>query len=645
MKKSIFVLGLMSITTIVSAQSHSMYVGADAKLRVNDGALFFNGGGWKNEAKVATSTRGAEVESMGDIMVDAVDVPSSTINIASDSRFKLLADDTSYKTYGQLYVKGVKQSNIAGKVEKEYRSVSHAGTSNKGFQQVALPFYGYTFTNLNDDLGGYLDVSGNRWAYGSFYVWDNKKARYNKITNSNVGRPYDAFILPLVDNTQTVKWDPTLKRSFNGVPVSDEENNTKVTLEVAEVDFRNGDGRNYFGEVYKSYIFDPFVSGGWSNADYGKNITHFGNPFLVNIDLSNITSVDRITGDTDGIKVNDIDAVAYYNTVEWNPTTGGSSNNMEVMKVVGGVFQVGHLEKLIFKPMTKVFMKFSKAQAPNNYQTINLNNTRYFGDSGRTSSDYSVFKKGANLLSINQTDIVKQLEVILYNDKDEELGRTYYAVSPFSKTGFTNQLSLQSSIPGKTIYTKEELVEGGEDVSQSYELYINEANEEDFKGKEIPLYIDNANARKVKFNLYEGGELVSNNGILSNSKTFYFSKNDKDQVYSIKSGDVLDITKGKYELYYDEPVFNEILNKEIAVREQTIVARRNGDWTIFFGLDIDSKSVKVEVFNVVGQLVHLKENVESSVEYVLPLNENLKGIYLVKIQDEKGNIITRKIVK
>ncbi len=44
------------------------------------------------------------------------------------------------------------------------------------------------------------------------------------------------------------------------------------------------------------------------------------------------------------------------------------------------------------------------------------------------------------------------------------------------------------------------------DVNANYNLFINEANEVDFSGKEIPLVVNNANAAKFKFFLIEGGK-------------------------------------------------------------------------------------------------------------------------------------------
>ena len=58
---------------------------------------------------------------------------------------------------------------------------------------------------------------------------------------------------------------------------------------------------------------------------------------------------------------------------------------------------------------------------------------------------------------------------------------------------------MQATTGSTSIYTKEEQVSGGADVNANYNLFINEANEVDFSGKEIPLVVNNANAAKLKF--------------------------------------------------------------------------------------------------------------------------------------------------
>lgn len=113
------------------------YVGNGALVHIQDKALVYSGGGVKLDGT-------AKVNTIGDFMVVS---SSESFAVAPTADFRLQYSSPS--VYGQLYIKGMPQANITGKVNKEYVDVKHGNT---GRQQVALPFYNYSITDLQASL-------------------------------------------------------------------------------------------------------------------------------------------------------------------------------------------------------------------------------------------------------------------------------------------------------------------------------------------------------------------------------------------------------------------------------------------------------------------------------------------------------------
>lgn len=290
------------MTFMLSLQAQVLtYVGTDALVTVQDGALVYSGGGWKN------ATKGV-VNNTGDIMVvgngtnDVFDVytAASLANDPNNADFRLKFVDGT--TYGQLYISGIAQGLISGKVNKEYKAdTNHSDQlATLGRQQTSLPFYGYTIGDLKRDLGSFINVTdtglyyAGRFNVASVFKWNNGRARYDQIAggdNTVVGSPWEYYILPRRSQsadgtTSTLQWDAALtQKTFTGVPASDEDANARVSITGAAIagttplDFGiNGNGKNAFYERYNSYLIDPFrTGGGWTGtpaweADYGRNL-------------------------------------------------------------------------------------------------------------------------------------------------------------------------------------------------------------------------------------------------------------------------------------------------------------------------------------------------------------------------------------
>lgn len=625
------------------------YVGNSALVTIQSQTLLYNGGGLQT---AGTSI----VNNSGNVMLSASS-SNDIMSIGNTSSFNLKLASTS--NYGQLYIAGIPQVNITGKVNKEYLSDYLNGAT--GRQQTGLPFYNYTIQDLLDTFGtthfnftnGSLTSAG-RFSPNSVFRWNNYNSKFDQIyinpdNNTVIGTPMTYYILPRRNADGSVFWDPTSQtRTFSGRAASDyvdTSGNYIFSLSGQQaVNFGyNGNNKNTYGEKYNTYLDDPFSSKtpSWS-ADYGRNLFQLANPFLTNIDLKFIAT-NEAGNESDDNYLPNLVGIAYYgnNQIGWQLNQGATYGSAIVALTSGGAFQAGDItdNKLIIKPMGEFMIKLSS----NDPQTLNLSKTRRFNSTSRADGvDYSVTSaKNTNANAIPADKIVKQVAVVMYDMDGLEMERTYYAVSPSAISGYNPEnAKLQAyGAPEKLLYTKEELETGGENVNNSDKLYINEANEISFKSKEIPLYINNPQQYQIKFEVYEKGEKATNG--LSNGKSFYL-KNAQGQFVKIVDGEGLAMSGSQVlGLYYELPE-GATLGTGNVINNQTVIAKKDGQWVVRFAKNWNKATV--EVFSAAGQLLSAKTQISTDTDYTIPLNYQAKSIFLVKAISEKGEVVIKKIV-
>lgn len=676
MKKNLLTLTLLGAFFYMDAQVLT-YVGNDALVTVQDNALVYSGGGVK-----LTGT--AKVNVTGDMMV--VGNSTDLFETDSNSSFRLLHQGAiSSGIYGQLYISGIPQSKITGKVQKEYVDGIHGSTAR---QQVALPFYNYSVTDLWLTLphinftNSALTTTG-RWNKRSVFKWNNSTAAFDQLTAANsstsVGKPTDYYILSRLNYNGSVAWDPTVlvdnngtlasgtsvtaaltdvnstKKFFIGVPVSDTGSDTQVSLSGAlstNVFGTLGKNKNAYNELYNSYLDDPFVTSKWT-GDYGLNVYQQGNPFLTNIDLSMIKKGTTAVNDDDENYISNINGIYFYSSGLLNSLSGtnyGSSIGAKITfdasgnpvgAILLGSSQLGldvtgaaGANMLVIKPMQEFIIKLNDATP----QTLKFNKTRRFAQAARSSSTpYNVTAARTAAASVT-----KQLAVILLDANNVELGRTFYVVNSEATTGYSPENARMQAVSDNTsFYTKEEQLAGGADANSSYGLQINEANEANFAGKEIPLVVNNANASRMKFFLIENGNIVDEGKNLSNGVSFYFGNGGV--LTKLTSGSSIPVvnTNYTYGLYYNQPTgtlgTNELLSG------QTVVVKKDNGYVVRFNKNW--KSADVEIYSSVGQLLSQAKKVSASTDYILPLNSSVNGVYVVKVKSDEGEIVTKKIIK
>lgn len=658
MRKSLFAIGLLAISYSVQAQI-LCHVDTNANMYVSEGTLVYSGGGVQTKGNGLLDVRGNVMVVGG--ATDAFKTIDAAGADKTDGGNIVLRLNTpaSYasSTYGQLFIDGLSQSNITGIVTKEYRTDKHG--SGNYFQQIALPFYGKTLNTLSTELGKTFGTVRNIQNPG--YVnndlilkWNNAQAKSDHFTNltttTSDGSGY--YMLGSRNNNLDIS-TPASGNVFtlNGRPYAPFA--TPVTLQNGgNVYFGpNGNGANSYGEAYNSYIQDQFdlPNGEWS-ATYGKNIYQFGNPFFTNLDLSKIGFVEGGTV-TDGNNVANIMGVEYTSGTVVTQANGYTyTTGAQIQTFNADGTPVGDIG-LIIKPMQPFIIKLRN----NTPQTLNFNTLRRFKDVVRANgTDYGVnAARMANNKSVNGS--VKQLGVIGLDANGNEIGRTYYVVSPSSTTG--HQISIATTVQAAAssaspIGTFEEALSGGYDPNYNakYWLYINEANEGNFLGKDVLLYnFDYSKPDKkivsYKFEIRENAEMIPAGAHQLSSGIGFFYKASNGTVQEAKQGQTIPVSSKSYNLYYGAPDRGTLANREAAPLSRTVVVYNPAVSNYIVRFDPDWKKADIEVYDMSGKLIISKKAVDASRDFVIELDGSVKSSYVVKVVSDKGVIVNTKILK
>ena len=275
-------------------------------------------------------------------------------------------------------------------------------------------------------------------------------------------------------------------------------------------------------------------------------------------------------------------------------------------------------------------------------QNINFNNLRRFNYTPRTNdTSYSVIASKSS-----QVGTIKQLGVIALDENQKEIGRTYYVVSPNAITGHSSNASLQISASSSNVLgTYEEKKDGGydNDFISKYWLYINEANEVDFKGKAIPMVVYNSSVKSLKFEIRENSKIIPNgNSELTTGTSFYYSINS--DFVKVKQDDIINIDTTNpinVNLYYGEA--STLSNNEVVKTSRTFVVYNPEIQKYIIKFDSNWKKANIQIFDFSGRLIYETKNSLTNKDFIIN-NFLSSGTYLVKIVSEKNEIINSKIL-
>nr|WP_314498394.1 T9SS type A sorting domain-containing protein [uncultured Chryseobacterium sp.] len=666
MKKNLLAIGLLAIVNSVQAQV-LLHVDDTAKMYVSNGTLVYNGGGLQ--------TRGSgNIDLHGNLMIEgnnSTDVVR-TITTATGAVPKLdggnivirLNDLTNYASYGQLYINGFAQTSLDNAiVSKEFRAKRQGNGSY--FQQIALPFSGKAVTTLSAEFGKTFTTA--RFSQNEILKWNNAAVVSNHYTNlaTLTLDPTGYYMLGSKNNNLNTDQPPanmptiapTVTGSvftLNGRPYA---TFAPVTLAGAGAGISFGGGGNalnQYNEKYNTYLQDNLETtagaGAW-NGNYGRNMYQFGNPFFTNLDMARIGYTEAASPG-DGNAITNIWGITYDPGTIVTTSTGTTyaTSPLTITFDPATNVPVGDVT-ISIKPMQAFLIKLRNNTSP---QTLNFNTLRRFSNVSRAAgTPYSVTAlKNTNTTS-NYTGSVKQLGVIALDAAGNELARTYYVVSPNATTG--HQADANTSVQagnagGSIIGTFEENPNGGYDLNytSSYWLYINEANENNFSGKNIKLanydFGVNNKAVSYKFEIRENAELVpASTHVLSSGTGFYF-KGPNGILQEAKQDAVVPILGGEYDLYYGQPA--SVLNtQDVKKPSRTMVVYNPAITNYIVRFDPNWKKADIQVFDMSGKLLIAQKDVTTSRDFVIELDNALKNSYLVKIVADNGEIINAKILK
>jgi hypothetical protein len=575
------------------------------------------------------------------------------VNVLNEPAAFALPNTTAkgnHYTYGQLYISGFDQNHITGYVQQEYRNVNHGD-----YQQISLPFYHKLLPSLSEELG--KTFTPVRWSQNEILAWNNERVVFD---NLNFSQPRteatDYYILGNKNNSLDVS---SLTRTLTGIPYTDGDERIKILENAgANINFgTGGNATNQYNEKYNSYLQDGFelhnaIGGKPWQGNYGRNLYQFGNPFLMNLDLSNIF-IDEAEGDGNYLSnIYGIRVEQAKGTVDYTPGVGGGSTAFRFVTWDSATGSpVGDVDWLIIRPLSVFVIKLKD----NTSQILNFNTLRQFAYTPRPASvPYTPNATKETQTATQEKGItsttVKQLGVIALDENNEEIGRTYYVVSPTAITGHSSDSKYQiSASSNNVIGTFEEKPSGGydENFTSKYWLYINEANEIDFKGKAIPAVIYDERVKSLQFELRENAALLPEGASpLSSGIAFYYGLGG--QISAITQNQIVPVNAEnatEFQLYYGSPATLSTENEAITTRSKTIIAYNPAIEKHVIRFSPDWKSADIEVYDMSGRLVIKAKNHLTSNDYVINLSRADAAYYVKAVNTATGETASGKIIE
>lgn len=628
MKKILLSAGALFFCYMLNAQL--TFVGDAATVTVLNNALVYNGGGFK-----AVGT--GQVNNFGNIML---------VTSASTDKFETLPGATSTNnfvlkyvsptSYGQLYIDGFSQSNLATSVvTKEYKEVSQGA-----YQQIGIPYSGIALGTFAGYFG--KTFSNVRYSQNEILKYNNTTAVSDNANIATLGLDGTSYYMLGAKN---VNFNPTATVfTLKGQPFA---NGQSAILANASngVNFgAGGNNRNSYNEKYNTYLQDPFVTTAWGTG-YAKYTYQYANPYFTNIDLNDIGLADT-NGDLVNIKnIVGIVKQPSADKVTFSLAVGSADTQQNKITFPSGASAAtGDVDALVLKPLETFTIKLSGEADPTS-TALNFDKLRRFKFTGKaTATPYSV----TAARNANSGSTLKQLGVIALDADGKEVGRTYYVVYNNAVDGHTDNYSAEATASSiDAIGTFEENpTEGGMDsnYASKYWLYINEANEQTFKGKPVAMLVRNPAIKSLKFEVRENASLVpAGTTELSGGEGFYY-KSEDGTVQEVAQDASVAATSGNFSLFYGKPsgVLATGANSVKANRTQVVYNPSIDNYIVRF--DSTWNKADIKVYDMSGKLVVSNKNVSTNSDFVINLAKGTQA-YVVVATSDKGEVATAKIVR
>ncbi len=664
---SVLVFGM----TVASAQS-GIHIASSGNVHVQPKTLVYSKGGL-NVASDGT------VVSDGHIQLDGAYKNASTTG--TNVQF-MYTDTTSGNSagvntaYGQLII--VDNATTSGPISMETPVIKNQSGSGR---EIAFPFKTGTGTEMVKTINGAknastltsfgntVDSTGSRYTKYAYYS-DNSKNQVKEATATFIDPTY--LYTLYVTQTGYKTAFTTADVVFTGVPntgaqdVSIVEQTTGAGTKIESItgsDFASSyKYKNDFGEWYFTYIEDFIAK--TTDSNWGHALYAFGNPYTSNISLTQLFADSSLTTtQINGIAIQaeesdsnlqtgeGFSASKYY--VQTCAITTEEDKGINLSNCTGDL--TGTSKEIILRPFGTFWVKFRDGQVGTTGKTLK------FSDKIKVFDYDGLFKPGTKKVgnpssnnpagaasssrsakTSTRTSTGKALEVLRLGmiQGENQLDNVYISANPWATEEVDTQMD--ASIDGST----RSLSVLNEGDSEKKTLYINGFNMKNYVGKPINLDVHTTAGKTYSFK----GDVRINADTNLDNTNFYLE--DKQTKRIVRIGSDFDYPyvgsnddSERFVVYYgttpvdvNEEVLEEVKGKEINVAKSA----SGDDFIVFNGL---TGTVKVMVYNVLGQLVYIDDQVSTNINYSLNKLPKNSGVYIVKIIDKEGKAVSKKIVK
>ncbi|MGI9525640.1 MAG: T9SS sorting signal type C domain-containing protein [Weeksellaceae bacterium] len=585
----------------------------------------------------------------GDYTVQGTSTVSNEGNVNVRGQFNNAADTNhadlvsnfvnefnSGTSYGQLIVKEGAQA--LGQVQSNFRNTDNSIFYN---QPIAAPFTDVTATDLATMSG----ILSPQWqSHSKNGVFNRNRYKNPIFTYPNDGtmgidnRQPSEVLLPYEYHIVNQGFYNLVERNveYQGNLANGAHNLTGVEYTIAT----NFD-KNKYGEWALTYVtdfavdkpagFDVYVKGVSVNATngYGSNIFSYGNPYTSNLNLKDalptdgtITHVAQTIGSGFGVD-------EYYGNADYSSTINIVSN------LVNGNWG-GDSRAMIVRP----FHVFQVKTTGNVSFTLNDSNKTFESNTANGDAiSYTARKSNASNDGLFQVNVkIKKEGLAAFSNTFIIANNVFQPSASAGNEAYSNQLNDRVN----AIYTLQENAEGSVDTTLKHnKVYINGINAQDYVGKPISIVHQVATPGEFifEFDLSEDLNNTANHFYFEDKYNGVIEKITPDFAYTFNA---TESTEDRFAIYWNDTPVTLAVDDTVNDFDSTVVFKDADLYKVRFAKEW--KVAEVYVYNMLGQLVHSKSNVNTSVDYVLPL-DNASSVYIVKAVSENGETVTKKIIK
>lgn len=655
MRNTYLCLSLCMSILAGSTFAQEAYVTGNTKIKIEPNTLVYFGDNLNLNAAVNVDK---VIENDGNVKIDGNFINN---DIATDGK-NFVSTWTSEYEYGQVIIN---EAKTADALSMQKGAIDPNSWS---WGQFAIPFnFASTNAAMQSLFGGAYQNGSNRYT-ASMMKWDNvNKPEFDHLNNASTLSPTEYVILNLYYASAGIKnlmnSAPGGKMLYKGLP----SNGLHAGISLGNNDYYGADNwntwkekKNSHNERYKTYIEDYLRDQFSEDATYGKYGYQYGNPYTSNIDLSNIGTN---TGYDDGVYIQDLKGVYKFNDITWNPTvgTGGSSSSAvgAFKATFNGTTWAGDADALIIKP----FEPFVLTLNSNTPQTFS------FSDKLKTFTNLprvipTPFAKNQSNSQVGEyesegiTGDFYQLGLRLYNEDGSQTGnRVYVVVASGVENGVNHNFEAEyADFNNRTgFYLAQENVEGLPVKTSARKMDINAVNP-DFVNKPIPMFLNrtagDTKGYYVKADLFHHSifnKLDTENQNFEDGNSFFFFDDKEDVMipittdfsYYIAPEDIYG-QKLRYEVYWNaDPLSRDHLGVNDEFAGSTIIYKNQNIHQVKFNENWTNAEVKV--YDMTGRNIQTFENVNAKSDFAIKLPS--KGVYVVRIKSNTGEVYTQKIIK